>query len=85
MSWLIIWKCAISPGADDNASGVDAMLEIGRVQKRYTFEKSILFIDVNLEEQKVDGEKNSPVLRGSTALAATAKEQGWEINGVVNF
>jgi Zn-dependent M28 family amino/carboxypeptidase len=76
---------AISPGADDNASGVAAMLEIGRVLKQYKFDKSILFIGVNLEEQKVDGEKDSPVLRGSTALAATAKEQDWEIEGVINF
>lgn len=76
---------AISPGADDNASGVAAMLEIGRMLTQYTFERSILFIGVNLEEQKVDGEKDSPVLRGSTAFAKTAKEQSWEIDGVVNF
>lgn len=73
---------AISPGADDNASGVAAMLELGRVLKRYKFEKSILFIGVNLEE---DGENGLPGLRGSTALASTAKEQGWLIEGVVNF
>lgn len=76
---------AISPGADDNASGVAAMLELARVLKQCRFEKSILFIGVNLEEQKVDGEKGSPILRGSRALATTAKEQGWEIEGVVNF
>jgi hypothetical protein len=76
---------AISPGADDNASGVAAVLELARVLSRHRFEKSILFIGVNLEEQKVDGEKDSPFLRGSQSLAATAREQGWEIEGVVNF
>lgn len=73
---------AISPGADDNASGVAAMLELGRVLKRYKFEKSILFVGANLEE---DGENGLPGLRGSTALASTAKKQGWLIEGVVNF
>jgi Zn-dependent M28 family amino/carboxypeptidase len=76
---------AISPGADDNASGIAAMLELARVVKQYKFEKSILFIGVNLEEQKVDGEKDSPFLRGSKALATYAKEQGWDIEGVINF
>jgi len=76
---------AITPGADDNASGVAAMLELARVLSQYQFEKSLLFIGVNLEEQKVDGEKGSPCVRGSTALAAHAKEQDWEIEGIVNF
>lgn len=76
---------ANSPGADDNASGVAAMLELARVLKPCRFEKSVLFIGVNLEERKVAGDKGSPILRGSRALATTAKEQGWEIEGVVNF
>jgi Zn-dependent M28 family amino/carboxypeptidase len=76
---------ATSPGADDNASGVAAMLELARVLRRCKFEKSILFIGVNLEEQKIDGEKDSPFLRGSRALAAYARERGWEIEGVINF
>ncbi len=76
---------AISPGADDNASGVAAMLELAKVLHPWRFEESILFVGVNLEEQKVDGEKDSPVVRGSRALAATAKEEGWEIEAVINF
>lgn len=76
---------AISPGADDNASGVAAMLELARVLKDCQFEKSLLFTGVNLEEQKVDGQPESPFMRGSKALAETAREQGWEIEGVVNF
>jgi len=76
---------AISPGADDNASGVAAMLELGRVLSQFSFEKSVLFVGVNLEEQKIDGEQGSPFLRGSRALATMAKDEGWEIEGVVNF
>jgi len=40
---------------------------------------------VNLEEQMVDGEKDSPTLSGSRALASYAREEGWDIEGVVNF
>jgi Zn-dependent M28 family amino/carboxypeptidase len=76
---------AISPGADDNASGVAAMLELARVLQPCSFEKSILFIGVNLEEQKVDLEPGTPFLRGSKALAAFAQQHAWEIEGVVNF
>lgn len=74
-----------SPGANDNASGVAAMLELARVLRQFKFSKSIQFVGVNLEEQKVDGEKGSPTLRGSRALANFAREEGWEIEGVVNF
>ena len=74
-----------SPGANDNASGVAAMLELARVLSQFRFKKSIQFVGVNLEEQKVDGEKNSPTLRGSRAFANFAREEGWEIEGVVNF
>lgn len=74
-----------SPGANDNASGVAAMLELGRVFRKHTFKKSILFIGVNLEEQRVDGKKGSPICRGSKALAAHARANVWEIDGVVNF
>ena len=74
-----------SPGANDNASGVAAMLELARVLRQFKFKKSIQFVGVNLEEQKVDGEKNTPTLRGSRALATDAREEGWEIEGVVNF
>jgi len=74
-----------SPGANDNASGVAAMLELGRVFQECRFQKSILFVGVNLEEQRVDGKTGSPICRGSKALASHARENGWEIEGVVNF
>ena len=61
------------------------MLELARVLSQFRFRKSIQFVGVNLEEQKVDGEKNSPTLRGSRAFANFAREEGWEIEGVVDF
>jgi hypothetical protein len=74
-----------SPGANDNASGIAVMLELARVFRKLKFKKSILFVGVNLEEQRVEGQKGSPICRGSRALANHAKESGWQIEGVVNF
>ena len=74
-----------SPGADDNASGVAALLELARVFQYHPLSQSILFCGVDLEEQAVEGEQGTPILRGSRALAAYFKENGWQIGGVVNF
>ena len=74
-----------SPGADDNASGVAAMLELARVLQHRQISQSVLFCGVDLEERAVEGEDGSPILRGSRALAAYFKENGRQIGGVINF
>jgi Zn-dependent M28 family amino/carboxypeptidase len=71
-----------SPGADDNASGVAVMLEIARVLARFNFERTLHFIGVNLEENEHEGDPGSGT-RGSRALAAHARENGWNIAGVI--
>jgi hypothetical protein len=71
-----------TPGADDNASGVAVMLEIARVLARFTFERTLNFIGVTLEENEYDDEPRSGT-RGSRALAAHARENGWNITGVI--
>jgi Zn-dependent M28 family amino/carboxypeptidase len=71
-----------SPGADDNASGVAVLLEIARVLAPFRFEKTIHFIGVNLEENESAANPDSGT-RGSRALAAHARENGWNIAGVV--
>lgn len=73
---------ASSPGADDNASGVAVMLELARVLRPLRFERSILFIGVNLEENG-GGDERGMGRRGSRALAAYARERGWEIKGAL--
>jgi hypothetical protein len=73
---------ATSPGADDNASGVAVMLELARVLSPLSFERSIHFIGVNLEENGGDDERVMG-RRGSRALAAYARENGWEIEGAL--
>ena len=55
-----------APGADDNASGVAAMLEAARVMRAYEFENTIRFAAFNAEEQG---------LIGSNYLAAEASSE----------
>jgi Zn-dependent M28 family amino/carboxypeptidase len=71
-----------SPGADDNASGVAVMLEIARVLAQFRLERTVHFIGVALEENENEADPCSGT-RGSRALAAYARENGWGIEGVV--
>lgn len=71
-----------SPGADDNASGVAVLLEAARVLAPFSFERTVHFIGVSLEENEY-AEKPCSGTRGSRALAAYARENGWDIAGVV--
>ncbi len=64
-----------APGANDNATGMAGALEAARVLSPYTFENSIIYTGLSGEEQG---------LFGGAGLAAYAKEQGWEIIGVLN-
>jgi len=82
-----------TPGANDNASGVAAVLELARVFISQTFESSILFVGVSLEEMKWDvnpedahlDKSSMAIARGSQALAAYASASAWDILGVINF
>lgn len=71
-----------SPGADDNASGVAVMLEAARVLAQLSFDRTIHFIGVSLEENESDDDSGSGT-RGSLALAKHASENSWAIEGVV--
>ena len=71
-----------TPGADDNASGVAVLLETAMMLAQFRFERTIHFIAVSLEENATDDDPCSGT-RGSRALAAHARENGWGIEGVV--
>lgn len=71
-----------SPGADDNASGVAVLLEIAWLLAHSRFERTVHFIGVSLEENEKDDDADSGT-RGSRALATHARENGWDIEGVV--
>ena len=64
-----------SPGANDNASGMAGAIEAARMLTQYEFPTSIIYVGLSGEEQGLFGGKG---------LAAKAKEEGWEIIGVLN-
>jgi hypothetical protein len=71
-----------SPGADDNASGVAVLLEMARVLATFKFERTVHFIGVSLEENERGADPCSGT-RGSRALAVYARNNDWDIKGVV--
>lgn len=64
-----------APGANDNASGMAGVIEAARVLSNYEFENSIIFAGLSGEEQG---------LYGGRHMAGMAKEEGWNIIGVLN-
>jgi Peptidase family M28 len=66
---------AAAPGANDDGSGTAVSLECARVLSKHRFPATIIFLTVAGEEQG---------LNGSTHFAKMAKEQGWQLVGVLN-
>ncbi len=64
-----------SPGANDNASGLAGTIEAARVLTQYSFPNSIVYVGLSGEEQGLFGGKG---------MAAKAKEDGWDIIGILN-
>lgn len=63
-----------APGANDDASGTAAVLEMARVMAKHQFEATIIFMAVAGEEQG---------LLGSTYFAEQAKQKGMDIEGML--
>jgi Peptidase family M28 len=64
-----------APGANDDASGTAVSLECARVLSQHKFPATIVFLTVAAEEQGLNGSKH---------FAEMAKEQGWNIEAVLN-
>ena len=64
-----------APGANDDASGTAVSLECARVLSKHKFPATIIFLTVAGEEQG---------LLGSGHMAKRAKEENWELGGVLN-
>jgi hypothetical protein len=64
-----------APGANDDASGTAVSLECARVLSKQKFPATLIFMAVAGEEQG---------LNGSREFAKMAREQGWQIAGVLN-
>lgn len=66
----------LAPGANDNASGVAAMLEAKRILSQVALNKDIVCIAFSGEEQD---------LLGSTACSEIARREGWRIDLMINL
>ncbi len=64
-----------APGANDNASGMAAVIECARVLSNYSFHANVVYVGLSGEEQGLFGGKH---------LAAKASEEKWDIIGVLN-
>jgi beta-phosphoglucomutase-like phosphatase (HAD superfamily) len=65
-----------APGADDNGSGLAAVLELARVLQPVVLQRQVLFAAFGGEEQG---------LFGSSACAEVAGQEGWPIDVVINL
>ena len=66
---------ADAPGANDDGSGTAVSLECARVLSQHKFPATIIFLTVAGEEQGLDG---------SAHFAEMARQQGWNIEAVLN-
>jgi hypothetical protein len=64
-----------APGANDDASGVAAVMECARVMSSRNFPATIVFIAFSGEEQG---------LLGANFLASKAKKENWQIEAMLN-
>ncbi|MCY7420252.1 MAG: M20/M25/M40 family metallo-hydrolase [Chitinophagaceae bacterium] len=64
-----------APGANDDASGVAAVLECARIMSKSSFPATIIFVAVSGEEQG---------LLGAGYLAKKARSNNWNIEAVLN-
>ena len=68
-------RTADAPGANDDGSGVAAVLECARVMSKRSFPSTIIFVAVSGEEQG---------LLGASFLAEKASQQNWNIDAMLN-
>jgi Zn-dependent M28 family amino/carboxypeptidase len=71
----IMNSTADAPGADDDASGVAAVIEAARILSRYKFPATLVYGVLSGEEQG---------LYGGKVLADYAKAQGWRVEADLN-
>ncbi len=64
-----------APGANDDASGVAAVMESARIMSSHGFPATVIFVAVSGEEQG---------LLGSSFLAERAKKENWNLAAMLN-
>lgn len=68
-------RTADAPGANDDGSGVAAVIECARIMSKRSFPATIIFVAVSGEEQS---------LLGSGYLANQAKTKNWNVDAMLN-
>lgn len=71
----IMNRTSFAPGANDDGSGVSAVIEAARILSKSSFPATIIFVAFSGEEQS---------LLGSKMLAEKAKKEGLQIEAVLN-
>lgn len=64
-----------APGANDDGSGVAAVIELARIMSQKSFPSAIIFVAVSGEEQG---------LKGAAYLAEKAKKENWNLVAMLN-
>jgi hypothetical protein len=64
-----------APGADDDGSGIAAVMECARVMSKHSFPATIIFVSFSGHEQ---------VLYGSIFMSEKAKREHWNVEAVIN-
>ncbi len=64
-----------APGANDDGSGVGAVIEAARILSKSKFPATIIFVAFSGEEQS---------LLGAKMMAEIAKKENWQIEGILN-
>jgi Peptidase family M28 len=64
-----------APGANDDGSGVAAVIECARIMSKHSFPATIIFVAVSGEEQG---------LLGAGYMAEKAKKQTWNVDAMLN-
>jgi hypothetical protein len=64
-----------APGANDDGSGVSAVIESARILSKSSFPASVIFVAFSGEEQS---------LLGSKQLAEKVKKENWQLEAVLN-
>jgi hypothetical protein len=73
--WEASAAAPLAPGVSDDASGTAVAMELARVMSQYEWEKTLVFIAFDAEEEG---------LIGSSRYAEDAKKAGMIIDGVLN-
>jgi hypothetical protein len=89
-TWTTQWQTIRAPGADDNGTGVSAVLESARIfanaaQFGFSNDYTIVFAAFNAEEASVPELTYPLYLYGSSHLATRLRLEGYKVAAMINI